>query len=66
MKDYIAFRAEAKKQMALREWRNFDLAKATGYSLSSIENLMCGSRCSKKLVAAVAEALQIPGYDSDM
>ncbi len=62
MKDFIGFKAEAKKQMALREWKYKDLAVATGYSIDTIQSFMCGSRASDKLVAAVAKALDIPEY----
>lgn len=39
-----------------------DLAKATGYSLSTIESLMCGSRASDNVYKAVAKVLNIPEH----
>ncbi len=59
MTDFRWLRAEVKKQLALREWKHKDLAKATGYSPKSIDSFMCGSRASKKLTEAVVKALDI-------
>ncbi len=59
MTDYKFFRAEVKKQLALREWKHKDLAKATGYSLNAIDSFMCGSRTSDRIIEAIAKALDI-------
>lgn len=62
MQDFISFRAEVKKRLALRNWKHKDLAKATGYSLNAINTFMCGSRCSDALAVSIAKALDIPDY----
>ncbi len=62
MVDFARFKAEVKKQLSLKNWKYADLAKATGYSISTIESLMCGSRASDKVYKAVANALDIPEH----
>lgn len=57
--DFIKFRAEVKKELALREWKYKDLAKATGYSVNAIDTFMCGARCSETLRKKIAEVLNI-------
>lgn len=58
------FRAEAKKQMVLRDWKHKDLAKATGYSVSTIDCFMSGhyAKASDDFVRTVAKALDIPEH----
>lgn len=62
MVDFIQFKAEVKKQLALRHWTYDDLAKATGYKRSTIESLMCGDRVTENVTAAVIKALDIPEH----
>lgn len=62
MIDFVRFKAEVKKQLALKEWTYADLAKASGYSRSTIESLMCGVRATDKVCKAVAKALDIPEH----
>lgn len=62
MVDFTRFKAETKKQLELRGWKYADLAKATGYSVNSIESFMCGARAGDKLCKAVSEALSIPEH----
>lgn len=40
MQDFIAFKAEVKKQLALREWTHADLAKAAGCSKGTIDSFL--------------------------
>ncbi len=51
------FIAEMKKQLHIKGWKYADLAKATGFSESSIRKLAIGNRCSATLVNSVARAL---------
>ena len=52
-----AVTAEMKKQLTLKGWKYKDLAKATGYSETSIKQLAIGNRASPKLVNAVTKVL---------
>lgn len=51
------FVAEMKKQLHIKGWKYSDLAKATGFSESSIRKLAIGNRCSVALVNSVSRAL---------
>lgn len=62
MVDYVSFKAEVKKKLALKGWKYADLAKASGYSVSTIESLMCGARATDNVCKAVAQALDIPEH----
>lgn len=62
MQNFIAFKAEVKKQLALREWTHADLAKVAGCSKGTIDSFMCGVRCSERLAKAIADALDIPEH----
>lgn len=62
MANFPLFRAEVKKALSLRNWRCRDLAKATGYSVSSVYNIMNGGRCSEKFARAITTVLDIPEY----
>ena len=53
------FAAEIKKQLTIKGWKNADLAKATGYSIESINRLTSGQRASEKLINTVAKVLDI-------
>lgn len=59
MINHLKFKAEVKKQMTLKGWKYSDLAKATGYSIGTIESLMCGARASDRVYRAVANAIGI-------
>ena len=57
------FKAEVKKELAIRGWKYKDLAKAVGVSESSIVNLMCRqTRGSDELIDRVASELNVPRY----
>lgn len=62
MQDFLEFKGEIRKQLEKRRWKYRDLAKATGFSESSIRSLMCGARASDDLIKAVTKALNIPPY----
>ena len=53
------FAAEIKKQLTIKGWKNADLAKATGYSIESINRLTSGQRAGEKLINTVAKVLDI-------
>ena len=53
------FAAEIKKQLTIKGWKNADLAKATGYSIESINRLTSGQRSGEKLINTVAKVLDI-------
>ena len=53
------FVAEMKKQLTIKGWKNADLAKATGYSIESINRLTSGQRAGEKLINTVAKVLDI-------
>lgn len=55
--------AEIKKQMYIRNWKNADLANATGYKLPTIEAFFTNKNDRQKSVAvekAICKALNIP------
>ena len=56
---YKYFIAEVKKQLSLKGWKYADLAKATGYSIESINRLTSGQRAGEKLINTVAKVLDI-------
>ncbi len=45
--------------MSLRKWTSKDLAKATGYEVSTIYAFMSGQRDSDNIKIAIASALEI-------
>lgn len=54
--------AEIKKQMYLRGWTNSDLARATGYKLSTINGFMANIAARDKSPAvarAICQALEM-------
>ncbi len=53
------FVAEVKRQLALRKWTSKDLAKATGYKVSTIYAYMSGQRDSDVVEKAIAVVLDI-------
>ena len=53
------FAAETKKQLTNKGWKNAVLAKATGYSIESINRLTSGQRAGEKLINTVAKVLDI-------
>ena len=53
------FAAEIKKQLTIKGWKNADLAKATGYSIESINRLTSGQRAGEKLINTVAKVLDL-------
>ena len=53
------FAVETKKQLTIKGWKNADLAKATGYSIESINRLTSGQRAGEKLINTVAKVLDI-------
>ena len=56
---YKYFIAEVKKQLSLKGWKYADLAKATGYTVGTIEAFMCGARESKNMAKCIAQVLGI-------
>ncbi|MCM1276981.1 MAG: hypothetical protein NC299_16725 [Lachnospiraceae bacterium] len=60
--NYPLFKAEVKKQMSLRDWKRRDLAKATGYSIHSIDTVFRKTKCSDELAKTIAKVLDIPNY----
>ena len=57
------FKAEVKKELALRHWKYKDLAKAIGVSESAIVNLMGNeTRGSDGLIDRVSKELNVPRY----
>ena len=53
------FAAEIKKQLTIKGWKNADLAKATGYSVETINKLTSGQRAGTNLINSVAKVLGI-------
>lgn len=65
MVNYRTFRAEVSKQLDIRDWTYYDLAKATGYEYKTIERFMGkkDNRPKSEAVAlAIAKALNIPEH----
>lgn len=64
LKDFLSYKAEAKKRQVEKGMTYKDLEKVTGYSSKTIEKFMCGAyTCSdEKIAKAIAEALDIPEY----
>lgn len=57
------FKAEVKKELALRRWKYKDLAAAIGVSESAIVNLMGKeTRGSDELIDKVSKELNVPRY----
>lgn len=56
---YKLFIAEVKKQLSIRGWKYADLAKATGYTVGTIEAFMCGARESERMADCIAKVLEI-------
>ena len=56
---YKVFIAEVKKQLCIKGWKYADLAKATGYTVGTIEAFMCGARTSKRMADCIAKVLDI-------
>lgn len=60
---YKVFIADCKREMSLRNWKNGDLAKATGYSCDSINRFFSEDRNrnkSEKVAQAISVALNVP------
>ena len=56
----IQFKAEVKKQLALRKWTYKDLERETGYTHGSIQVMMSDdNKLSKAAIKAFADALGI-------
>ena len=51
---YKYFIAEVKKQLSLKGWKYADLAKATGYTVGTIEAFMCGARESENMAKCIS------------
>lgn len=68
MRDYEKFRAAVvaalseRKREDGRRWAYKDLAKATGYSTSTIEMFMCEMKVTDNVAVAIAKALDIPEH----
>lgn len=62
MQDFLEFKGEVRKQLVKRRWKYRDLAKATGFSESTIRSVMCGARGSDEVIKAMTEALNIPPH----
>ena len=56
---YKFFIAEVKKQLSLKGWKYADLAKATGYTVGTIEAFMCGARESENMAKCISKVLGI-------
>ena len=56
---YKYFIAEVKKQLSLKGWKYADLAKATGYTVGTIEAFMCGARESENMAKCISKVLGI-------
>lgn len=58
--DKLLFKAEVKKQLALRKWSYTDLSEHTTYTPRSVQQIMYDdSRLSDRAVREFAEALNI-------
>lgn len=57
---YVELLAEIDKQKRLRNLKNRDLAAMIGFSESSINGFMTGTRWSKAIAEKLCEALKIP------
>lgn len=56
----LEFKAEVKKQLALRCWGYETLAKRTGYTHGSIQTMMCSDeKLSPQAIKNIAEVLGI-------
>lgn len=55
----MLFVGKVSEQKKVRRLTNSDLAKLTGYSVSTINAFMCGLRDSDALVNALAKVLDI-------
>ena len=53
------FAGEVKKQLSIKGWNYGELAKATGYTKSTIQAFMVGDRDSDNVRSAIARALKI-------
>lgn len=62
LRDYIAFKAEVKKQQCLKRLTYSDLEEITGYKASTIEAFMCGRKVTDNVALALAKALDIPEH----
>ena len=62
MQDFLEFKGEVKKQLVKRRWKYRDLAKATGFSESTIRSTMCSARGSDEVIKTITEALNIPPH----
>lgn len=71
MKDFINFKAEVKSALVKKGWTYAELSEATkaaganggrGYSIKTIEKLMCGSYVASEdnIATAIAKVLDIP------
>ena len=57
---YTIFKAEVKKQLAIKGWSYKELAKATGYKLSTIQGFMSKfDRGSDDMIKCIAKVLDI-------
>ena len=56
---YKYFIAEVKKQLSLKGWKYADLAKATGYTVGTIEAFMCGARESENMAKCISKVFGI-------
>ena len=68
LRDYEKFRAAVvaalseRKREDGRRWGYKDLAKATGYSVNTIEQFMCAIKITDNAALAIAKALDIPEH----
>ncbi len=68
LRDYEKFRAATvaalseRKRDNGRRWRYVELAKATGYSVNTIEQFMGGVKVTDNVAIAIANALDIPEH----
>lgn len=62
IENYKLFKGEVRKQLILRDWSYDDLSKATGYSKTSLYNMISGGIGSEKIVKAIITALDIPEH----
>lgn len=58
--NFPAFRAEAKKQLTLRNWTYSDLSDYVGYSSNYLYCIMSGQGGSKRAAVRIAKILNIP------
>lgn len=59
MEIYELFRGKIAEQKKLRRFTNGDIAKMTGYSVSTINAFMAGNRENDKIANAIAKVLDI-------